>query len=103
MSTTALWATLMQPESLSRMREMARGTSGSHQRVAPSDAMAMMVPDARTLSDGLHATMTALGIRRWQAGQESVQLADLRDTLLPHLMSGRISVRDAEAVVSDAV
>lgn len=35
--------------------------------------------------------------------EESGKLAELRDTLLPHLMSGRLKVRDAEKAVSDAV
>jgi len=38
-----------------------------------------------------------------QALIESDALARLRDTLLPHLMSGRMRVRDAEKTVSDAV
>jgi type I restriction enzyme S subunit len=35
------------------------------------------------------------------AEQESLKLAELRDTLLPKLMSGEIRVRDAEKVVED--
>lgn len=38
-----------------------------------------------------------------QALIESDALARLRDTLLPHLMSGRMRVRDAEKTVSDVV
>jgi type I restriction enzyme S subunit len=37
----------------------------------------------------------------WQL--ESYTLAELRDTLLPHLMSGRLTVRAAESIVSDVV
>ncbi len=36
------------------------------------------------------------------AAEESRHLATLRDTLLPHLMSGRITVRDAEKAVENA-
>ncbi|WP_414504787.1 restriction endonuclease subunit S [Streptomyces sp. NEAU-L66] len=35
--------------------------------------------------------------------KENGSLADLRDTLLPQLMSGKIRVRDAEKIVEDAV
>lgn len=35
--------------------------------------------------------------RAYAASVESRRLAELRDTLLPHLMSGRLSVREAEA------
>ena len=34
--------------------------------------------------------------------RENERLADLRDTLLPRLMSGEIRVRDAERIVEDA-
>ncbi|WP_425383289.1 restriction endonuclease subunit S [Rhodococcus ruber] len=34
---------------------------------------------------------------------KSRTLAALRDTLLPRLMSGELRVKDAEAVVADAV
>ena len=37
------------------------------------------------------------------AERESVTLNELRDMLLPHLMSGRLVVREAERTVSDAV
>ncbi|AKE92796.1 hypothetical protein AAT18_23945 [Rhodococcus aetherivorans] len=37
------------------------------------------------------------------AEAESRTLAVLRDTLLPRLMSGELRVKDAEAVVADAV
>ena len=36
------------------------------------------------------------------AEQESLKLAEFRDTLLPKLMSGEIRVRDAERIVEDA-
>lgn len=43
---------------------------------------------------------------RWMmrsANQESAQLARLRDTLLPELMSGRLRVKDAEKQVEDVM
>ena len=39
---------------------------------------------------------------RAHLSQESASLADLRDTLLPRLMSGEIRVRQAERIVEDA-
>lgn len=38
-----------------------------------------------------------------QLADESLLLVELRDTLLPKLMSGEIRVRDAEKVVEDVV
>lgn len=49
-----------------------------------------------SLAGGLHDLAN-------QALIESDALATMRDTLLPHLMSGRLKVRDAEKRVSDAV
>ena len=50
-----------------------------------------------------NAAMSALWSRALAAEIESEQLATLRDTLLPHLMSGRLTVRDAEARVEAAL
>jgi type I restriction enzyme S subunit len=51
--------------------------------------------DLRVIN-GLEATIEPLERRIDQCVVESMKLATLRDTLLPHLMSGRITVRDAE-------
>lgn len=49
------------------------------------------------------ATAEPLRLRRVALADESRKLAELRDTLLPHLMSGRITVRDAEEQVEAAL
>ncbi|OEV15818.1 restriction endonuclease subunit S [Streptomyces nanshensis] len=51
----------------------------------------------------LRPKLDALEERADQALRESLALADLRDTLLPQLMSGSLRVRDAEKIVEDAV
>ncbi len=60
------------------------------------------VPDDAMITDS-NALMTALWDRALNAERESLQLAELRDVLLPELMSGRIRVRDAEKAVGDVV
>jgi type I restriction enzyme, S subunit len=45
--------------------------------------------------------LDALESRGDSALEESLSLAQLRDSLLPKLMSGEIRVRDAEKVVED--
>lgn len=47
--------------------------------------------------------MTALWDIALSAERESLMLAELRDTLLPHLMSGRLRVKDAEKTVEAVV
>ncbi len=51
----------------------------------------------------LRPKLDALEEQADQALWESLALADLRDTLLPQLMSGKLQVRDAEKIVEDAV
>ncbi len=98
-----VWAALASGETSARLQELARGTSGSHQRVAPADAMAMAVPDVRALHESQTALLVALSQRRWSAKQEIRRLATLRDALLPPLMSGRLSVREAEQQVEEVL
>lgn len=61
-------------------------------RVASSEEIAEFSARARCLFARASAART-----------ESDQLANLRDTLLPHLMSGRISVRQAEKAVEEVL
>jgi hypothetical protein len=51
----------------------------------------------------LSQQLLALHLREQQAVAESVRLAELRDTLLPHLMSGRLTVRQAEKQVEEVL
>ena len=53
--------------------------------------------------DRVEAHCLALQKRVVACAEESRHLATLRDTLLPHLMSGRLTVRDAEARVEAAL
>ena len=61
-------------------------------RKSSVDALRAFADDVRPLFD-----------LREGLAQQSRTLAALRDTLLPALMSGRLSVRDAEAAVSEVV
>jgi len=51
----------------------------------------------------ISARVRPLMRRSTQAKDESRNLATLRDTLLPQLMSGKLRVRHAEKIVEDAV
>lgn len=50
----------------------------------------------------LDTELSPLWLSALGAEQESLTLAELRDTVLPKLMSGEIRVRDAEKIVEDA-
>ncbi len=62
----------------------------------------VLTPSA-AMTQKLDAQIGPLWNRALSAEQESLKLADLRDTLLPQLMSGKLRVRDAEKIVEDAV
>ena len=62
----------------------------------------VLVPDDEGIA-GADAVMQALWKRALQAERESLKLAELRDTLLPELMSGRLRVKDAERIVEGEV
>ncbi|MFF0133784.1 restriction endonuclease subunit S [Streptomyces mirabilis] len=89
----------------SRFREHAIrnmvGTSG-RQRVSAADAANFLVnkPDAAALAVfGQEAPPAFAHMNSLQS--ESRTLADLRNTILPQLMSGRLRVKDAEKIVED--
>ncbi|MEU8522880.1 restriction endonuclease subunit S [Streptomyces sp. NPDC048577] len=65
-------------------------------------AMPIRLPSGESLVE--FARLAApLHERAAQASAENRALAELRDTLLPQLMSGKLRVRDAERIVEDAV
>jgi len=62
------------------------------------------VPDVdRTARERFEAIAYEARLRAHAAALESRLLAELRDTLLPHLMSGRLSVREAEKQVEEVL
>jgi type I restriction enzyme S subunit len=63
-------------------------------------ALQVRVPDEAELRS-FHEEVRPLFALRESLSAESANLAELRDTLLPRLMSGEIRVRDAEKVVED--
>ena len=52
--------------------------------------------------DEFHGRVDPLHLRAAKCTEENQSLAQLRDTLLPKLMSGELRVRDAEKMVEDA-
>lgn len=81
---------------------MATGTSGSHQRVRPASVMGLTVPTAPPTELGkLEVTLGPLLDRVIVARRESKTLTNLRDALLPKLISGELRIPDAEQLVSE--
>jgi type I restriction enzyme, S subunit len=83
---------------------LVTGTSGSHQRVRPKGLLSMnvVIPDnsvIRHFSKVVHPLLARMDCAR----NESQTLAALRDTLLPKLISGDLSVRNAERCLGGVV
>jgi type I restriction enzyme, S subunit len=95
-----LWAYLYTSEARVRLEGMAYGTTVAR---IPAEALTGLIfPAAAEGAPGL-GTAADLLRRAWAAECESAALVRLRDTLLPPLLSGQIRVRDAEALVGEAV
>lgn len=93
LSRGALFAACAQPDVAKEFTQRAGGTSGSHQRIKPADALSVPVPVPK--DDPLGETLTALLEGAVHARREANTLSELRDTLLPKLLSGEIRVADA--------
>lgn len=101
MSTSTLWALLSTSRVSNYLQEHVSGTTGSHQRFKPTQAMEMPMPGSVPVD--LQKSLTSLGDRAVAARYESQTLAQLRDTLLPALMDGTIRVKDAQTITEEAV
>lgn len=95
-----LWAHLYTAEARTRLEGTAYGTT-----VARFPAEALTGLEFPAPLEGHPALGHALDLlrRAWAAERESQVLADLRDTLLPPLMSGELRFREAESLVGEAV
>lgn len=102
-STHALWATLTHPRVRDELMGRVAGTSGSHQRVKPEEILALDVTDVRSLSDTSRDQVDAVGALGHQLRVESRTLAQTRDQLLPLLMSGKVTIKEAENEIADLV
>jgi type I restriction enzyme, S subunit len=103
LASQELWAACAGDAFTSALLERVTGTTGSHQRVRPEDVLQVQVKDPRSAPEHIRAAVRELVDRAHIARQESVRLASLRDALLRPLLSGRLRVREVEALAGEAV
>lgn len=97
-----LYCLASSPEFNSEMRQLVTGTSNSHQRVKPDQlrdirAFAGSSKAVEGFSDLVRSPMEQV----LQNRSDSRSLAQLRDTLLPKLISGELRIQDAEAFLAE--
>ncbi|WP_197529339.1 restriction endonuclease subunit S [Botrimarina mediterranea] len=81
---------------LEALTQTATGTSNSHQRVKPQDFMATpVIHPSVTASGAFEHQVIPMMDRIQQMSDESRKLAELRDYLLPKLLSGEVRVKAA--------
>ncbi|WP_017939857.1 restriction endonuclease subunit S [Zestomonas thermotolerans] len=90
-------------EFVESMCQLVTGTSNSHQRVKPDQLREIRVFAANENVIAAFSNMVeALMNQVLQNSQQSRTLAQLRDTLLPKLISGELRVKDAERFLEAA-
>lgn len=86
------------------MRQLVTGTSNSHQRVKPEQLRDIRVFTASEKAIASFSPVVQFLMEQvLQGRQQSRSLAQLRDTLLPKLISGELRVQDTEHIVGEAV
>lgn len=98
-----LWAVLIQPLFTDRILGQVSGTTGSHQRIRPEAMMNIEIADPRSFSRDQKELLDSLVRLQNLRVEENQKLAQTRDELLPLLMDGRITVKDAERIVEEEV
>lgn len=92
------------PDFQQQLCQLVTGTSNSHQRVKPDQILELKLPIADM---GLLATFTDIARpifeRVYANRQQSQTLTQLRDTLLPRLISGQLRLPEAEAVLEEVL
>jgi type I restriction enzyme S subunit len=99
----AVWLAVTGESFTAEMQQRATGTSGSHQRVRPADALAIEVPNTARAEPAVLDEAEALLRVMHQRQVESSILADLREALLSELLSGRVRVPEARQYVEAIV
>lgn len=99
-SREMLYLLLSQERFLEFLRSRATGTSGSHQRVRVEDLLNydVVVPPKPVVS-AFQRCIEPIMVRIALCRREAQILAELRDTLLPRLISGQLRIPDAERML----
>jgi len=101
-SVGGLWAVLSSGEVGDLLAAASTGTSASHQRVREEVVLGATVADPRSLSDEDQLAIDTYADAVLEKAQELKSLREVRDFLLPRLVSGELRVAAAEELVEAA-
>lgn len=98
-----LWGLFTSTPVSERMTAMVTGTSKSHQRVKPRDVLDITVTATPPALVEAFCKVVSPMLERTLLGKEETKtLSELRDTLLPKLISGELRIPDAEKFLEEA-
>jgi type I restriction enzyme S subunit len=94
-TTNFVYALLIEPSFMSAMTQLVTGTSNSHQRIKPDSVLSLkhVVPQESIIKI-FDETISPLMDRMKATRQQIQSLSALRDSLLPRLISGQLSLEE---------
>ena len=98
-----VYCTFKSPDFIARLQQLVTGTSNSHQRIKPDQVAQMrsVVPSLQ-VAKAFEAVVRPMFERVHRNRGHALTLANLRDTLLPRLISGQLRLPEAMAALEDA-
>jgi len=100
-TTAFVYCLLVAPDFCASLSQLVTGTSNSHQRVKPEGLLSLptLVPPEGVITV-FDAVANGLLSKLKANRQQARTLTDLRDTLLPRLISGQLRLPEAEALAA---
>ncbi|WP_374587472.1 restriction endonuclease subunit S [Ideonella dechloratans] len=103
-SPALIYCTLRSPSFEAQVRTLVTGTSNSHQRVKPDQVASLAVVAAPPVVASAFAALVEPMLGKVLANRLKAQnLAELRDALLPRLISGKLRLPEAKVQLEDAL
>lgn len=91
----AVWLAVRDHQFRAQLQRRVTGTSGSHQRVRPDDALDILVPDFRLLAGARLAGVSSLLTSIHHKLAENVHFRRLRDAVSPAVLLGQLRVPES--------
>lgn len=102
-TTTFVYCMLAAPDFSKTLAQLVTGTSNSHQRIKPEGVLSVtnVIPSPDVIA-AFDQIARALFGRLKANREEVVSLANMRDSLLPRLISGHLRLPEAQAQLEEA-